>query len=399
MSALLPIPADVTASPFEATLTAEADMSIVLTIESVPFIAVSSCHGTTGVTLIISDALAYTEQLQVGYTRTASTSIGFLETLRVTVGAKIAELLSLIEGTPNIGKFQHVQRESILVAEALSLLRGYLNIISESLVVSESITKGFAKAISEVIRLVGSSVLGNIRTYDDIADGFSVTENVFRGFRALISDQMSLSTAAVWSWQSMLLCRESLAFSEDLTETNHIIVQLADAYSLSDVSQSAKESHPKIADSFLFNMRIILNGEVYQCWVVTTDQFYPSIYTGFDFSSYAVLDNVLYGTREDGIYKIDSTTDSGSVINAGYILDADNLGTQLKKRIYSAYFGVVGTTPAVKIVSDNSTVTYYLVEGRAKVSVGQEGCRWVFKLVNITELDFIEITPVTLTRT
>lgn len=125
-----------------------------------------------------------------------------------------------------------------------------------------------------------------------------------------------------------------------------------------------------------------------------------SIYSGFDFTSYASVGQDLYAANSTGVYLVRGSTDNGTPINAGLDLGATTLGTTKAKSIEAVYLGldtdgcayvrtyVNGVERAYRVVRNGQIM-------RALLAKGVTGRTWGVK-VDITEashasLDVVEL--------
>ncbi len=140
------------------------------------------------------------------------------------------------------------------------------------------------------------------------------------------------------------------------------------------------------------------NGSLdYDCWVFNTSKRYLSYYTDFNFSSMTEHKEDLYGTKEDGLYKIISDKKpkhTNVVYNLGDFNTSDN------KVIKNAYFGISSLTgeTLLRVTMDNVSKQYVLNSTRIKGAKGHRGVSLSFILQDITNLDFIMLHPILLTK-
>ena len=70
-----------------------------------------------------------------------------------------------------------------------------------------------------------------------------------------------------------------------------------------------------------------------------------------------------------------------------------------KKRFRAAYFGLSGgVTPSLRVETDSGSKTYTIVNAEANITRDMYGKRWVLKVQDFDELDFVELVPIVLAR-
>jgi hypothetical protein len=236
-------------------------------------------------------------------------------------------------------------------------------------------------------------------------------------FVHLLAESMGLKDLAARIWDDALL--ESFANTDTATLLWALGSVIADTVTATDVVTGALTLNPVTADEvdladvlvggatlgnllteqIGFEITIILDGEVWQCWVLNTRDFHPSVYSNFNFNSFCEFEGVSYGAKSDGIYSLTGTTDAGATVHSGITFTQSNFGVLNKKRIRSAYLGVSGTTPVLKVITEEGTARYYVVSND-KAKVGREvyGREFTLSLSDFDELTFLEIVPIVLTR-
>jgi hypothetical protein len=255
----------------------------------------------------------------------------------------------------------------------------------------------FNPLIAEAIAVAGT--LGVLHTlYPAISESAAATDAVQPGWLTAIAETFAIVDASTIQWVAMHILTESLVatdtavglfnFTDTVTETLAIAAALT-------LQQTLQDSIEEILN---FGITIRLDDEVWEAWVLNTNQFHPSVYSGFDFNSYAVYNNQAFGCREDGIYRLDGDDDNGTTINAGIVLPETDFGSMREKRFRKAYFGISGTSPSIRMETDTANVTYTITSSKANIQRNQKGKDWTLKVSGYDDMDFIELVPIILTR-
>jgi hypothetical protein len=141
-----------------------------------------------------------------------------------------------------------------------------------------------------------------------------------------------------------------------------------------------------------------VTGDVWEAWAFNGATFEPSVYSGFAFNSYTVEGGVTYAAREEGIYILDGTTDSGSVIHDGVILSPTMFNLQNRKRFRQAFFDIAGSAPVIRGEVSGQAANIPILHGKAMFPRALVGNKWTFLIADFDSLGQIELFPVVLTR-
>lgn len=220
----------------------------------------------------------------------------------------------------------------------------------------------------------------------------------FAWFDAL-TDTIALADTPAILWY----CMNALTDSVELTEAALGLLQLNDT--ISDVIEYAttlalqQTISNTVEDTLNFGITIELDNELWECWVLNTNAFHASVYSGFSFNSYAVHNNTAYACKADGIFKLSGSQDDGSAFKAGIVLPDTYFGTTRRKKFRKAYFGLSGgVTPSLRVETDSGSKTYTITSSKANITRDMIGKQWTLKVQDFDDLDFIELVPIILAR-
>lgn len=227
------------------------------------------------------------------------------------------------------------------------------------------------------------------------------------------SDQLSL--------QALLYNGLAARLSEqfDLTELGNAAgffgLSLSTGLAVQDASQSWVELLAQAKTGLMFFGRMPLHEGDFTAWVFNTDNLGLTQYTNYNFNSFMECKGKMYGVREDGLYLLEGTTDTGTAIDTLMATGDLHFGTHIRKAIPRAYLYV--TKPGDLVLR---TISYhygqaqehfYEITLRPEDTVGVHRLRlrreiraeaWAFEIKNVDggefELQGAEILPVLLTR-
>lgn len=127
----------------------------------------------------------------------------------------------------------------------------------------------------------------------------------------------------------------------------------------------------------------------------------PSVYRGFDFLGFVRIDDIAYGWKGDGLYRIGGDRDGDDLIGALIDFGVSDYGTALRKRISSVWLGLrTDGQTYLKVRADNGREHVYRArksEDASKVIVGKglAGRQWSIALeikdASFASLDSVEI--------
>ena len=271
--------------------------------------------------------------------------------------------------------------ESLGIADALTLIKSVNESLEEALTFSEVLSGlgAFQVSVSEAARLT-----------DDAKAGFSM----------YVSEALaSVDTVSCFS-EMYLTLSESLGATEAITAAIDVSVTLSENLYIIDSVSSQGEFYITVQEGVHLNVTIELDGEVYECWVLNTPGFYPSIYSGFDFNSYCVFDGRAFGANSAGIFELTGDTDAGSAIHTGMMTHETDFGVRNDKRFRKAYIGVSGDAPVMVMeTGDGERITYAISSaGKVDASRSAHGRDWSLTVADFDELDTIQLVPVVLAR-
>jgi len=141
----------------------------------------------------------------------------------------------------------------------------------------------------------------------------------------------------------------------------------------------------------------------YETWVLTGNEHEPSIYTGFNFNSYATFQGRYYAAGPDGLYLLEGEDDDGVEIHDGVRIGPFNLSTDRIKRLRSLRLGQCEEGATVRVVATGGRVGtqegfFEVEDGRAPISRDMQGREFMIDVADFGELSQAEIVALVLSR-
>ena len=140
--------------------------------------------------------------------------------------------------------------------------------------------------------------------------------------------------------------------------------------------------------------------EVFEAWCLSGQAFEPSVWSGFNFNSFAVKGGQAYAAGNAGIYLLGADHDAGETIQSGVRIEKVNLGNDKEKRIRSIQFGSAGRETRVRVKSEEGEGVFVVDRDDNRVIVSRDiiGREFTIDLMDFEELSHCEITPLRLAR-
>lgn len=139
--------------------------------------------------------------------------------------------------------------------------------------------------------------------------------------------------------------------------------------------------------------------EQFDTWVLTGNNFNPSMYSGFNFNSYARYRGKNYAVGPDGLYVLEGADDDGKPIHSGVRI-VTNFGIERDKRLRGINVGRCGDDAQVRVEDDNGNEGYFTpdVDHRAVVSRNLQGKQFTLDIFDTEVLSQLEITVLPLSK-
>lgn len=141
--------------------------------------------------------------------------------------------------------------------------------------------------------------------------------------------------------------------------------------------------------------------EVFEAWCLSGQAFEPSVFSGFNFNSFAVKGGQAYACGDAGIYLLGADHDAGEPIQSGARIGPVNFGADREKRIRGIQYGRGGKDTRVRVLSDEGNVGVFTPErdnNRVVVSRDIQGREFTIDIMDFEELSHCEIVPLRLAR-
>lgn len=133
-------------------------------------------------------------------------------------------------------------------------------------------------------------------------------------------------------------------------------------------------------------------------WVLCDTRQEPSLYTGFNFNSYAVHQGEGYAAAEDGIYLLKGEDDAGRPIRPGIRIGKTNFGLNGPKRLRSIYLNEGNEDAEVRVETAGRSGFFNHGRGGWKISRDLKGSEFVIDISDFKEVSHFEAVPLVLAK-
>ena len=287
--------------------------------------------------------------------------------------------------------------ESITATD--SVVSSWIRTLTESITSTDSVTALLSLLISENITV--AEALSAVGTFSSgLAETITATDSVSRAFDLSASETISVVDAPTAIASFFKSIAETITSTDTVAGTNTIAITTTETITLVDAVGSGATMYLSVTDGVLLGATVELDDEIYECFVLNTPSFFPSVYSGFDFNSYCVYQGRAFGANGTGIFELDGATDNGESISSGVMTHETDFGARNKKRFRKAYIGLDGTGAKMVMETGEGERKVYDIDDKGMVDASKiiQGREWVLSVTDFDELESLKLIPVILAR-
>lgn len=373
---------------------------------------------TTQLQLILSEFVALLENVIPNWntTRIISDTINLVDIFTETLQLFIIESLELTDSQS--AQLQLTLSEFVKVSDTLITNWNTARILTDNINIADLVYQQLSLFLSESLNVTDSTPLSQLglAIYEylgftelisspgvfsnSVSDRFNTTDTISIGYTCVLSDILSLVSTSNVVRLLLNSVTENIGLSETLENRLNSVLPISDSLIILDTITNTGVLYNTIQDAIALNVIVELGDEVWECYVLNTPKFLPSIYSGFNFNSYTVFDNRAYGCKSDGIYELSGSTDNGVSISTGVQLSTTRFGIPNQKHFRKAYIGIIGSTPYLSTETESGETKTYSIDtdGEVDMTRALRSKKWKLTLTNFTQLDFIKLIPVVLAK-
>jgi hypothetical protein len=347
----------------------------------------------------ILDTLLIYDTQKIGWGVTAESTLDLADSIETILGIIVDDWLTLIDSETNNWNGREIVPDTLNLYDVSQMWKVISDTLSESLDLAEAATwsltitvleyLGFAD-LAQAVRTSAASVNESV-TFTDLSQ---------HALSFLIEETLS----AVDVSSVIAAFAHSIAESIDLADSTSPIKKIYETTTepliFTETVSSKGILYNLVYDTIAMNITVELGGEVYECYVLNTPKFMPSMYSGFDFNSYCVFENRAFGANDTGVYELTGDTDAGATIHTGAILNETDFESPNQKRFRRGYLGISGASPVMVFETEDGARQVYNIDTQGKLVASHElkSKKWKLSIADFESIDTIDLIPIILTK-
>ena len=349
--------------------------------------------------LTLTDVIFIYDTLVHGWNVTTAESLVLTDSLSEVLGLMISDWITLVDTQANNWNGRDTINDSVYLYDLADKYFTISDTISESVALTDTSTYALTVAVLEYLGF--SSLASAMRsTAATVSESLALTETQSYAWAELIQEALSVVDTATVIATFVDVVQESVAIADAASLINRLGLSLNESLVFTETVTSKGTLYNAVYDTLKMSVTVELGGEVYECYVLNTPKFMPSMYSGFNFNSYCVFENRAFGANDTGIYELTGTTDAGSTIHTGAILSQTDFGARNEKRFRRAYLGISGSAPVMVFETEEGARQVYNInsEGKTVISHELKSRKWKLSIADFDKLDTIKLIPVILSK-
>jgi hypothetical protein len=351
------------------------------------------------INITLTDVLFIWDKLEHGWSVTNEESLVLTDSTSEVLGLMVHDWLTLIDSQTNNWNGRDIVNDTLNIYDIVEKYFNVVASINEAITLTD--TNSYALTIT-VLEYLGFSDLANaMRTsVMSLDESLGLSDFSYHAWQMIIQETLSAVDAVSVVATFINVIQESLNASDTASLISRIGISLDEALSLTETISSKGTFYTVVYDTISMNVTVELDDEVYECYVLNTPKFHPSMYSGFNFNSYCVFENRAFGANDTGIYELTGATDAGDTIHDGVILNETDFGLPNQKRFRKGYLGISGVSPVMVFECDDGSRQIYNIDTKGMVvaSHEQKSRNWKLSIADFDTLDVIKLIPVILSK-
>ncbi|MEG6544784.1 hypothetical protein V6C59_02715 [Acinetobacter bereziniae] len=309
-------------------------------------------------------------------------------------------------------KQRNINIERLLIAENLNTKKYSLSKLNEALKIKENFkaTARFKDSMTDNLDILDVSLKSKLRTFTNEHIVYQENYRLKKISRSAITETLKAQDSCVTRYSDFI--EDHVTYSEQYTQRIKAKQRVIDTINISELLKQQRKSQDKINETLMafdFNQgkniaKQLVNDLVFieddsskekqygYAWTANVDTWAMSRYQDYGFSELAVINGVLYGVSEDGVYQLDAK----ELIEAKLVTGQLDLGQGQLVHPLGAYleYELSGNTRKLEIgvstTQSGTKQTYYyllptekadyLTNGRVLFGRGLRGRHFAFEI-------------------
>ena len=348
---------------------------------------------------LISEMCFLYDLAQPNWDKTVPESLTLTDSISKILTLMISEWLTLIDTQTNMWHGVEEVPEVLSLYDLAKDIQQFSKTIDESLVTTDTAVYQLCLTVLEYLGF--TELAAGLRKYvDSISESVTLTDDATKGFDAVIVEALTAVDVVSVVTTFMNSIAESLVTTDAATLIAKLGVSVTSPLVYTETLLNQGHFHSAAYDTLRMSVIVELDGETWECYVLNTPKFMPSMYSGFDFNSYCVFENRAFGANDTGIYELAGTTDAGAEIHTGAVFSETDFGVPNQKRFRRGYIGITGSSPVMVFETEDGKREVYTIDTQGKVVASSElkAKKWKLSIADYNKLSTIKLLPVILTK-
>ena len=346
-------------------------------------------------TLAVEETLVLYDVLKWGWYVEAADTIEFTDAVSNILSIPVVEVLGMFDSVVDQWKGTETVSEQLTVLDFSAIAKVFFDVVEDSVSLAD-LPKPVLELVLVESLVLSASAIANGKYQHNVEEFLNLLDEASRAFFLEIADSLGIADSQLITYVANAVLSDSVAVTDETSYGFTATETIEDSFVASDSVSVMQKLYELILDGFQFEVAVELDGEVYECWVLNTDEFHPSVYSGFNFNSFAVQEGTLFAANDTGIYKLTGTTDAGEEFHSGLVLSETDFGVPNKKRLRVVWFGMSGKTAVLRTTADGISRTYAVTGAKAYCNRDVHGTKWTLTLEDFETLNSIDLLPVIL---
>ena len=345
------------------------------------------------------DAITVYDESLNGWIVTVDDGIDFVESLASILGIPVDDWLALTDSQTNNWNGREIIADGLQIWD----LCGLGQIITPSIDESISFVDGTVyKLTVTILEYLGFSELAAamLTTRFSVSDTVALADASERMFPVDVSVPIGITDTSSSLAFLCALAESQVGITAVSTALNRIAQSISESVVLVETNTTNGLFYSTVSETIKLAVTVELNGEVWECYVLNTPSFHPSIYSGFNFNSYCVFENRAFAANSVGIYELAGSTDAGVQIRTAAVFSQTDFESANQKRFRKGFLGVTGEQVVMVFEAEDGSRKAYEVNSHGDVMASRDlkSKAWKLTVVDYESLGSIQLIPVVLTR-
>lgn len=187
---------------------------------------------------------------------------------------------------------------------------GRLTVVHEdALTISDAVMDSVSSMVSESAT-IHDEVIAQRYVYSLVVESAKASDKTVQAGSTLSEDTVTASDSVIQRLYGKVLVEDQATLADEVVGGHQSLLVLTDVALASDLVIDHLEAFNLVTDGAVIEDRAIQTGGDYgQAWTANADNWAMSRYAPYTFESLAVIDGVLYGVNDQGVFALDRETE------------------------------------------------------------------------------------------